>query len=170
MRKYVIAGLVTLALLATIPLSAYFYRRHVEQMKASGGAVGIVNLSGHRVEVLLFGHDSAGVVQRAYRLAPEDQLVIQDSMSETEVLAFPPEGFVDSALLVFDDSVSVWHKGEYPWTVGFEDHCIHNDVHWEYQGITVRRFNPKTGSGIIQRPVRRYILTDEDYNRAILNS
>ena len=44
MRKYVIAGLVTLALLATIPLSAYFYRRHVERMKASGGAVGIVNL------------------------------------------------------------------------------------------------------------------------------
>lgn len=162
MKKYIIAGIVTLALLALIPLSAVVDRGRVERMKASGGAVGIVNQSHHRVEVLFFGHDSAGVVQRAYQIAPGDQCVLQDSMSEEEVLAFPPEGFADSALLVFDDSVLVWHKGKYPWEVGFDDHCIHNDVHWEYEGITVRRFNPVTGSRIIRRPVRRYILVDRD--------
>ena len=166
-RKYIIAVAVALVLMSLPVLSALYEKQRQKELNSIGGMVGIVNTSDHQVAVTLFGHDSSGVVRRRYDLSPGEEVVICDSMSEAEVLAFPPKGFVDSAWLVFDDTLFVRHMGEYPWVVGYDDHCIHNAVHWEYEGITVRKFNPMTGSGILKRPVRRYILTNNDYDRAV---
>lgn len=166
-RKYLIAVAVALVLVSLPVFSALHEKHRQKELNRVGGMVGIVNSSDHRVSICIFGHDSAGVVQHRYELSPGDELVIRDSMSLAEVVAFPPKGFVDSAWMVFDDRVVARHVGEYPWEVGYNDHCIHNSVHWEYAGITVRNFNPMTGSGILKRPVRRYILSNDDYDRAV---
>lgn len=166
-RKYIIAVAVVLVLVSLPVFSALHEKHRQQELNSIGGMVGIVNSSDHRVFICLFGHDGTGAVQHKYGLSPGQEVVICDSMSQAEVEASPPKGFIDSAWIVFDDSVMVRHAGEYPWEVDYDDHCIHNSVHWEYEGITVRKFNPMTGSGILKRPVRRYILTNDDYARAV---
>lgn len=170
---YIIAAVVTLALLSIIPFSVLIDGYREKKIKTVGGRVGIVNLSDHRVAIHLMGHDSFGVVVRDYLLSPGDQYVIQDSMSEDEVLAFPPEGFVDSAILVFDDSVAMRHGpreqfGIYPWTADYDDHHIENRVHWCYEPLRAGKTISGRGVGRdFYRPVRRYTLTNKDYERAV---
>ena len=164
-RWYLFAGVLTLLLVATIPLSVWRDKHRQQLYDTVGGCVGIVNETGHHVDVSLYGHDGGGVVVRRYAVEPGGEVIVQDSMSKAEVTAFPPEGFVDSAMLVFDDSVVVWHKGTYPWDAGYEKHCIHHNVHWQYESVVVRNWTPR-GSGAIYRPTRRYTLTEGDYTHS----
>ena len=140
-------------------------KRWQDRVNAEGGVVGVVNRSDHRVAVNLFGHDSTEVVLRNQVLEPNSEWIIRDSMSKAEVTAFPPKGFVDSALLVFDDTLPVWHRGEYPWEVTYDDHCIHVDVHWSYESPIIRQ--GFRGRKTIYRPTRVYTLTNEDFERAM---
>lgn len=169
-KVYIIAAVITVAIMASIPLRAWNEKQWQKKMNTIGGKVGIVNMSDHRVAMQLYGHDSAGVVIRDYEMEPDSELVLRDSISETEVLAFPPEGFVDSAILVFDDTVKVKHCPRefahiYPYNPDYRDHCIQERSHWQYETVTVRRWVPR-GGVYIYRPVRRYIFTNEDYDRA----
>lgn len=164
-KIHIIAAVITVAIMSTIPLRALFETQWQKKLNTVGGKVGIVNLSDYQVDIHLFGHDTQGVVVREYILLPNSEVIVLDSMSKDEVYAFPPKGFVDSALLVFDDSVAIWHKGQYLRDVTYDDHFIHNDIHWLYESITVHHWTPR-GIGYIYRPVRRYILTNEDYIRA----
>lgn len=139
--------------------------RRLEKLNAEGGFVGVANRSDHRVALQLFGHDGAGVTLLEQTLEPGKVWIIRDSMSKAEVTAFPPQGFVDSALLVFDDTLPVWHKGEYPWEVKYDDHCIHVDAHWTYESPVVR--HGFRGRKTLYRPTRVYFLTNDDYTRAL---
>lgn len=78
---------------------------------------------------------------------------------------FPPMGFVDSALLIFDDTLPVWHRGEYPWEVKYNDHSIHVGLHWSYDSPIIR--HGFRGRKTIYRPTRVYTITNNDYEWTI---
>ena len=165
-NKEILFGIIgTMMVFGLIYFSAWKDNQWQKKVNAEGGYVGVANRSDHRVALQFFGHDSTGVVLRNQVLEPNSEWIIRDSMSKAEVTAFPPEGFVDSALLVFDDTLPVWHKGEYPWDVKYDDHCIHVDVHWSYESPVIRQ--GFRGRKTIYRPTRVYTLTNDDYNRAV---
>ena len=148
-----------------IYLSAWKDNRWQERVNEEGGVVGVVNRSDHRVAINLFGHDSTGVVVRSQVMEPNTEWIIRDSMSKTEVSDFPPMGFVDSALLIFDDTLPVWHRGEYPWEVKYNDLSIHVGLHWSYDSPIIR--HGFRGRKTIYRPTRVYTITNNDYERTI---
>ena len=164
-KNIVIAIFLTAAVFSLIPLSAWQENRRQDRIDAEGGIVGVVNKSDHKVALTLFGHDSSGVVVRSHTLDPQTEWIMLDSMSKAQVSAFPPQGFIDSAILTFDDTLSIIHKGECPWNVSYDDHGIHSREHWMYESLIVQR--GWRGRKAIYRPARVYTLTDEDYDRAI---
>ena len=165
-NRNILFGIIGAALLiGLIFLSAWSDNRLQKKVNTTGGIVSVYNRSDHRVAVNLFGHDSTGVVVRSQVIEPNSEWIIRDSMSKAEVAAFPPKGFVDSALLIFDDTLPVWHKGEYPWEVKYNDHCIHVDNQWFYESPVVRPGGIR-GRKTIYRPTRVYTLTNEDFERA----
>lgn len=165
-RTFILAGLITAALLSLIPISAWFENRRQDRIDREGGIVGIVNKSDHTVALELFGHDSTGIVIRTDTLAPMTEWILLYNMSKAEVTAFTPKGVADSAILTFDDTLSVIHKGVCPWEVKYDDHCIQNREHWMYESLIVRQGGFR-GRKTIYRPARVYTLTNNDYNRAI---
>ena len=115
-NKEILFGIIgTMVVFGLIYFSAWKDNQWQKKVNAEGGYVGVVNRSDHRVALQLFGHDETGVTLLKQTLEPGEVWIIRDSMSKAEVSAFPPKGFVDSALLIFDDTLPVWHKGEYPW-------------------------------------------------------
>ena len=156
---------VVLAAIGLIAFSVWYDKHRQKVLNTEGGVVGVVNTSDHRVALQLFGHDASGVTVLSETMEPQTEWKIRERISKAEVSAFPPKGLIDSALLVFDDSVSIWHKGEYPWDVQYGDHFIHCDVHWWYRSIpVVIRWRGPT----LYRPARIYSITNDDYERALM--
>ena len=168
----ILAAVITVAYFAYLLVVSPWIDRHRQDKLFGEGKVGIVNFSGHEVALTLFGHDSAGAVCISeLRLdADSSELVMREQMDTAEMFAFPPVGMIDSALIVFDGSVVEWHV---PQRGGFgqellppySDHRIYRREHWRLATVTVTgwsRFHPRT-----YYYVRRYILTPDDYRRAV---
>lgn len=168
-NREIIFGLVGAAFVSGLILFSVWYdNRQQGKINAHGGIVGVVNRSDHRLTLSLFGHNNAGVTIHSNTLEPNTEWIILDSLSKIEVTDFPSDGDIDSALLIFDDSVPIWHKGQYPWDVKYEDHFIHNDVHWVYDPLIVR--HAFRGHKAIYRPARVYTITNNDFNRTIIKT
>lgn len=171
-KQYIIAGIITLAIFSMLPLSIVFDNYRENKLKTSGGYVAVANLSDHRVAIRAYGHDSVSVVEHDYRLEAGEEYIIQSGMSEEEVLAFPPEGFVDSAMLLFDDSIAMRHGPQDCFGLpSYTDNNIQENIHWRYEPVQAGRASGKGGTGRpFYRAIRRYTLTNEDYDRAVSRS
>lgn len=145
-------------------LSIYNDQQKENEIKCHGGNVGIANKSHHRVTLHLFQHNGNKVMDFRHTIAPEERWVVCDSMHEYTVSNFPTKGWLDSAYIIFDDTLllrdlnseSMWHS--------FKDHSIHDAMNWRYEPVLARRggrYSPD-----LYRATRTYIITDEDYDRA----
>jgi len=157
--------IVFIAIIAVFTYSIYDDKHRQEELDTFGGAVGVENKTNHTVALYFFVHESAGDTVIRHTIAPMSYWVVQDSMSKKEVANFPPTGWMDSAYLVFDDTLILRHT-DYPvWKCSFNDHCIHDKVHWRYNSLTVRnasRYHPA-----LYRPLRVYYITDEDFTKSL---
>ncbi len=163
-KVYIISALITVEIILLFSWNIVHVNNLEEELKNSGGRVGIENRTDHGVTIHIFGHDSTGVVERHYKVKPRSEFVIRDSMSEAQVVSFPPEGFVDSGILVFDDTLPLRHAPYNDYgnlRTDYKGHCIYDAVQWRYESIQ------EHGSPPIYRPRRIYIITDDDYNRAV---
>lgn len=99
-----------------------------------------------------------------HNLAPEERWVLRDSMHEYEVSNFPPRGCLDSAYIIFDDTLLLRDVNSESLWFGFTEHSIHEPTNWRFQSVFARRggrYSPD-----LYRATRTYIITDEDYDRA----
>ena len=168
----ILAAVITVAIFAYLLLLSPWIDRHRQGKLFGEGKVGVVNFSGHEVALTLFGHDSAGAVcvSELHLEADSSELVMREGMDTAALFAFPPAGMIDSALVVFDGSVAEWHVPQRD-SFGLEmlppynDHRIFRQEHWQLATVTVTgwsRFHPRT-----YYYVRRYLLTPDDYRRAV---
>lgn len=129
-----------------------------------GGAVGVENQTNHHVTLRLFLHDNTTEPVLSHTIEPRGHWVVRDSMSQRQVSNFPPVNWLDSALIIYDDTIFVWQRKEDPWYVEGTKHYIRESSCWKYESLVVRRasrYHPA-----LYRPLRVYYLTEEDYERA----
>jgi len=156
-------GLALLAVL--IPLSKFMGNKKQEKVLADGGYAYVENKSAYEVTLRLFQHDDNGVVEIHRVLAPDERWIVRDSMSAKEVKYFPPKNWLDSAYVIFNDTLQlryvngVSHAGK--------DHPITDHYHWKIDYEVVEpggKYNKP-----VYRPIRSYSITAGDYWQAYLN-
>lgn len=157
--------IVLLGMAAVIAISVKNDKDRQKALYTNGGAVGVENKTYHQVTLSLFMHDKSEEPVISHTIEPRGHWVIRDSMSKWEVSNFPPIDWLDSAYLVFDDTLLLRHNAYPVWNISYGDHCIHDNAQWKYESLVVRphsRYHPA-----LYRPLRVYYITDEDYERAV---
>lgn len=164
-KVYLIAGIITLLLLSLIPITALLEERKIEKLDHEGKS-GVVNVSDHDVKVVSWGRNEDGVrVKRCWHIKSKGEVVLKEHISRDSIRCFPPEGYIDSALVTFDDTLTVLHvEREGVWSNPL--HLICDLDQWTVNTICVShgdyRHRPK------YYLVHRYTFTNEDYTRAAM--
>lgn len=154
---------VFVGIIAVFAYSIYDDKHRQQELYTHGGAVGVENKTDHAVDLHLFVNDVKGTVL-THHIAPQGYWVLRDSMSKAAVSNFPRMEWLDSAYLVFDDTLLLRHNAYPVWKISYKDHCIHDKSQWKYESLTVRRasrYHPA-----LYRPLRVYYITEEDYQKA----
>lgn len=171
-RRTIDAALATVVVLIGMAALIYFSAKsdkdRQRELYTYGGAVGVENQTSRRVTIHLYQHNNPVEPVLSHTIEPQGHWVIRDSMSQWQVSHFPPLNWLDSAYIIFDDTLLLRQAGNDPWYVERKNHYLRESTCWQYESLVVRsrsRYHPA-----LYRPLRVYYLTNEDYKRAIDSS
>lgn len=128
----------------------------------------IVNKTDHKVLITLYGHENGQVVIKDCQIPAHEQVMLREDMVRDDCIKFPPEKMVDSALMVFDDTLYFWQIPALDKASIADRHSLYESSDWHHASIVVREEqNRPSYRPRLYRYGKEFVLTDRDYERAL---
>jgi len=128
----------------------------------------IVNDTDHDANVAIYSHEGEQVLVERYHVPPHHLVRFKEDIEDSELDFYFRSHPVDSALLVFDDTISFWQT---PTRADmFNKHYLYREYEgWERTRLTIReeKQNPKNYRIGLYRYGRQYVISDRDYESAM---
>lgn len=128
----------------------------------------IVNETDHDTNVTMYSHEGGTVSVERYHIPPHHLVRFKEDIEVGELGVYFRSHPVDSALLVFDDTISFWQTPTH--ADMFNKHCLYREFDsWEHTRMTIReeRQNPKNYRIGLYRYGLQYVISDRDYESAM---
>lgn len=128
----------------------------------------IVNKTDHKVSITLYGHENGRVMTMDYQIPAHGQVMLREDMVYDDIREFPPKEMVDSALMVFDDTLCLWQIPALDKASIADHHSLYERFDWENTSIVVREEQTRPSHRPrLYRYGKEFVLTDLDYERAM---
>ena len=124
----------------------------------------IVNNTDHDVNVAVYYHEGGKALVERYHLSPHHLVRYKEDIESGELGIFFRHHPIDSALLVFDDTINYW---QVPSRADmFNKHYLYREYDgWKSTQITIREASRKRIG--LYRYGRQYVIGERDYEAAL---
>jgi len=171
--------IVTLAVIAVYAIYIFLWVPYVSHKEEEEDAaieeywsdkcfIRVVNNTDHMVSITLYGHENGQVVTKDCLIPAQEQVMLREDMVWDICIDFPPQEMVDSALMVFDDTLYLWQIPAMDRASIADRHSLYDRTDWDHTSIVVREEqNRPSYRPRLYRYGKEFVLTDRDYERAL---